>query len=453
MFCPKSDTVTFHFCQYPGEAPEISVTNPRGLGDDQIESIISALRTTALQSVGSPILYALIEKGKELLTASNLPRGHCVICLYGFQEDDGLTKTQCFHHFHSYCLGRYVQHCLESSGREEPVECPVCREGLNFDFKKLQAAAPPQQPEELFVPDSLTLQRDKELRQVYERQRAKGGIIDLEAEKNRFFISIQETPASDHAAQQTHPASAEQTHPGAEQTHPGAEQTHPGTEQTHPASAEQTHPGAEQTHPGAEQTHPASAEQTHPGTEPRLDPDLPPFISKPQVDRWTHLCGNRPLSSHHPNGQQPWRSSRGWAARGRRRPGARRVWREDDHTTARGRAMIPAREDLELQADRLPGADQTDTGAEPRPGPDLPPLVFKPQVDGWTHRCGNRPLSSDHTNCQPWQGSRGWAARGRRRPGARRVCREDDDTTARGRAMVRNSNGTVLAPPGRTPDL
>lgn len=36
------------------------------------------------------------------------------------------------------------------------------------------------------------LQREEELRQVYERQLANGGIIDLEAEKNRFFISIQE---------------------------------------------------------------------------------------------------------------------------------------------------------------------------------------------------------------------------------------------------------------------
>lgn len=274
---------------YPGEPPEISVTNPRGLCDDQIESIISTLRATATQSMGCPVLYALIEKGKEMLTASNLPRGHCVICLYEFQDDDCLTKTLCFHHFHSYCLGRYAKHCQDNRHGEEPVVCPVCRESLIVDFNKLQTARPPQQPEELYVPDSLVLQREKELRQVYERQLANGGIIDLEAEKNRFFISIQETSASEHESQ-------------------------------------------------------VSAEQTGAATETRLDPNLPSVVSKShKAGVKTHLCGNRPFRSDHPDGQ-PWRDSRGWTAHGRRRPDTRRVWREepaskDDQTTVRGRVM------------------------------------------------------------------------------------------------------------------
>ncbi|XP_071988133.1 E3 ubiquitin-protein ligase RNF25 isoform X2 [Engystomops pustulosus] len=197
---------------YPDEPPEISVTHPRGLCDEQIDSIIGDLRRTAAQSRGCPVLYALIEKGKELLTASNLPRGHCVICLYEFQEDDSLTKTQCFHHFHSYCLGRYSQHYLENNPGEEPVECPVCRESLNCDFKKLQAAAPPQHPEERYVPDPLAFRREQELRQVYERQLANGGIIDVEAEKKRFFISIQ-TPDNEHENGDAAPESDLRPHP------------------------------------------------------------------------------------------------------------------------------------------------------------------------------------------------------------------------------------------------
>ncbi|XP_075703715.1 E3 ubiquitin-protein ligase RNF25-like, partial [Rhinoderma darwinii] len=284
--------------QYPDEPPEISVTNPRGLCDDQIESIIRTLRTTATQSVGCPILYALIEKGKEMLTASNVPRGHCVICLYEFQDEDCLTKTRCFHHFHSYCLGHYAKHCLDNSHGEGPVVCPVCREALTCDFSKIQAARPPQQPEELYVPDSLTLQREKELRQVYERQLANGGIIDLEAERNRFFISIQETSAT-------------------------------GNE--HPVLPEEQ----------------VSAQQTDAGTETRPDLHLLPVVSKSHVGGHRagvkmHLCGNRPFRNDHPDGQ-PWRD-RGWAARGRRRPDTRRVWREEtaakeDQTTVRGRVM------------------------------------------------------------------------------------------------------------------
>ncbi|KAB5553558.1 hypothetical protein PHYPO_G00040010 [Pangasianodon hypophthalmus] len=54
------------------------------------------------------VLYQLIEKAKEILTESNIPHGHCVICLYGFQEGEVFTKTSCYHYFHSHCLGRYV---------------------------------------------------------------------------------------------------------------------------------------------------------------------------------------------------------------------------------------------------------------------------------------------------------------------------------------------------------
>ncbi|XP_018431082.1 PREDICTED: E3 ubiquitin-protein ligase RNF25, partial [Nanorana parkeri] len=162
--------------------------------------ITEMLRMTAVRSLGGPLLYELIEKGKEMLTSSNIPRGHCVICLYGFQEGDSLTKTPCFHHFHSHCLGRYTKHCLEQKPEEDlSVFCPVCRERLVCEFTKLQDAPPPQQPEERYVPDTCAVQREKSLRRIYERQLANGGIIDVEAERNRFFISIQEAPASDHA--------------------------------------------------------------------------------------------------------------------------------------------------------------------------------------------------------------------------------------------------------------
>ncbi|KAM4608181.1 E3 ubiquitin-protein ligase RNF25 [Discoglossus pictus] len=178
--------------QYPAGVPEIKIKNPRGLCDEQINSITSTLQSLATHSLGSPVLYELIEKAKELLTASNIPKGHCVICLYEFQEGDCLTKTQCFHHFHSHCLGRYAAHSRE---QDLAVLCPVCRENLSCDLRKLQAAAPPQHPEEMYIPDAHRLQQQKELLQIYERQLAKGGIIDVEAERNRFFISIQEPPA------------------------------------------------------------------------------------------------------------------------------------------------------------------------------------------------------------------------------------------------------------------
>ncbi|NXG71328.1 RNF25 ligase, partial [Baryphthengus martii] len=197
--------------QYPNKAPEISIRNPRGLSDEQIQKISQTLRSLAEARLGTEVLYELIEKGKEILTDNNIPHGQCVICLYGFQEREAFTKTQCYHYFHSHCLARYAQHMEEeilmqqeereqhlapSPKQEEGVQCPVCRETLVYDLCALKAAPPPQHPLEPYRPDAKTLQHREELRLIFQRQQEKGGIIDPEAERNRYFISLQAPPAA-----------------------------------------------------------------------------------------------------------------------------------------------------------------------------------------------------------------------------------------------------------------
>ncbi|NWI86662.1 RNF25 ligase, partial [Pitta sordida] len=197
--------------QYPNKTPEISVRNPRGLSDEQIQKISQTLRSIAEAQLGTEVLYELIEKGKEILTDNNIPHGQCVICLYGFQEREAFTKTQCYHYFHSHCLARYAQHMEEeilmqqeereqhlspSPKQEVGVQCPVCRETLVYDLSALKAAPPPQHPLEPYRPDAKMLQHQEELRLIFKRQQEKGGIIDPEAERNRYFISLQVPPAT-----------------------------------------------------------------------------------------------------------------------------------------------------------------------------------------------------------------------------------------------------------------
>lgn len=45
---------------------------------------------------------------------------------------------------------------------------------------------------ELYQPSAESLRQQEELKQLYQRQQEKGGIIDLEAERNRYFISLQQ---------------------------------------------------------------------------------------------------------------------------------------------------------------------------------------------------------------------------------------------------------------------
>lgn len=200
--------------KYPLSSPSISIHNSRGLSDDKIYSVQRCLQAEAQSSVGSPVLYQLIEKAKEILTESNIPHGNCVICLYDFKEAETLTKTSCYHYFHSHCLGRYVQHSEQelqqrekelqedktrdtSQKQELSVVCPVCREPLNYDVSQLLSCPAPQLPEL----DETTMSSEfqlkwSELQRILEKQRSNGGIIDPEEESNRFLIHIQQTPAA-----------------------------------------------------------------------------------------------------------------------------------------------------------------------------------------------------------------------------------------------------------------
>ncbi|XP_051904812.1 E3 ubiquitin-protein ligase RNF25 isoform X2 [Hippocampus zosterae] len=196
--------------QYPCSSPVISIHNPRGLSDDKLSSLQRSLELEAESCVGSPILYQLIEKAKEILTESNIPHGNCVICLYGFKEGESFSKTRCYHYFHSHCLGRYARHSEEeirlrqqemaddktdTQHQELTVVCPVCREPLTYDLGQLMASAAPQLPElDGAAIRSKFRQKWQELEKVLDRQRSRGGVIDPEEESNRFLIHINEAP-------------------------------------------------------------------------------------------------------------------------------------------------------------------------------------------------------------------------------------------------------------------
>ena len=96
------------------------------------------------------MLFELIEVGREFLTERNVPELPCTVCLLDIVEEDSFVRTNCYHYFHSVCIGRYVEHARMSSKeqsedfpanlrphlREEKspdsnaVLCPVCREEL-----------------------------------------------------------------------------------------------------------------------------------------------------------------------------------------------------------------------------------------------------------------------------------------------------------------------------------
>ncbi|XP_045622373.1 E3 ubiquitin-protein ligase RNF25 [Procambarus clarkii] len=193
--------------EYPDTTPFIILRNPRGVDDYVLEKIKQESQQKCEEYLGCPVIYELIEVVRENLTANNTPSCPCAICLHHFTDTDIFTKTPCFHYFHSYCLGRYVANCEEEAAAEEEepqpawmarekkqMMCPVCRDPIQIELNcsELLLAPPPEEEESTAEfradsPELIALQQ--RMAQLYIQQKEKGGIIDLEEEKNKFLLS------------------------------------------------------------------------------------------------------------------------------------------------------------------------------------------------------------------------------------------------------------------------
>lgn len=190
---------------YPDVKPNYQLRNPRGLDDNSISAIKSAIEQKLDEAIGAPVVFDLIDIIRERLTDSNLPSGQCVVCLYGFQEGDSFAKTECYHHLHSYCLARHLNASRKNYDEEQdklpawqritskPFQafCPVCRESICNHIGTLENAEPPSElknaPEFELTSDLKGLQA--RMADLFMHQKERGGIIDLNAEESNV-ISI-----------------------------------------------------------------------------------------------------------------------------------------------------------------------------------------------------------------------------------------------------------------------
>ncbi|XP_041348298.1 hornerin-like [Gigantopelta aegis] len=177
---------------YPDELPEIGIKNPRGVGDEELQSLQEAMNELAEMKRGGPMLYQLIEMAKETLTEGNVPRCPCVICQEHFDEGDVFTRTACYHYFHKMCFGRYIKHALtqsEDSEQDEQVVCPVCRENLSFDLEELEDSTAMELDDFKFVPSQEIRDLQKQMAELLIKQKSNGGIIDLQEEKDKYLVN------------------------------------------------------------------------------------------------------------------------------------------------------------------------------------------------------------------------------------------------------------------------
>ncbi|XP_058459888.1 E3 ubiquitin-protein ligase RNF25 [Malaya genurostris] len=188
---------------YPAVKPNIKLKNPRGLDDQIINSIETAVRQKLDECLGQPVVFDLIDIIREHLTESNVPSGQCVICLYGFQEGDEFTKTSCYHYLHSHCLACHLNASKRNYDEElakmpvwkqkeaKPYQalCPVCREPIDLEVEPLTKCQPPVElvnaPRFELTDELKSLQA--QMTRLYLHQKSRGGIIDLDAKEGNVI--------------------------------------------------------------------------------------------------------------------------------------------------------------------------------------------------------------------------------------------------------------------------
>lgn len=188
---------------YPDVRPTFKLKNPRGLCDSVLDTISRSINEKLDEHLGSPVVFDLIDVVREHLTDSNLPTGQCVICLYGFQDGDQFTKTECYHYLHTYCLARHLDASKRNYDEEfnklpgwqqltaKPYHaaCPVCREPIECDRSAMSAAAPPNDlvnaPKFRLTAEIRDLQ--SKMADLYLHQKERGGIIDVHAEEPQIL--------------------------------------------------------------------------------------------------------------------------------------------------------------------------------------------------------------------------------------------------------------------------
>lgn len=107
--------------EYPKVSPHIRFRNPRGLSESLLDSLYRSMQEVCNERLEYQMIFELIDMGKEFLTTNNRPASECPICLLSFTSCDIFYRSQCFHHFHSFCLGRYLQNVTQVAASGDHV--------------------------------------------------------------------------------------------------------------------------------------------------------------------------------------------------------------------------------------------------------------------------------------------------------------------------------------------
>lgn len=198
---------------YPDiDSPKITLCRSRGLTDEQLNELNSLISSCLELNSGSSVLYECIELIRSKLSSYELPLEACAICLTLIDDRNDIVKTNCHHFYHKKCLSSYVK--IKKNELEEKyaeakkngfyierdyrndVEDPVCRQILSNNIIEDLLSLPINEDnineneknrELINQLSSHTRQWQERTNALFQQQKEKGGIIDLDRNQDMIF--------------------------------------------------------------------------------------------------------------------------------------------------------------------------------------------------------------------------------------------------------------------------
>ncbi|CAF0910532.1 unnamed protein product [Adineta ricciae] len=196
---------------YPDtDSPKITLCRSRGLTDEQLDELNSSITTCLQSNLGSCVLYECIELIRSKLSSYDLPFESCAICLTSMTDRNEIIKTNCHHFYHKTCLKPYVDMRkteLEEKYRElknngfyierdfrQDIEDPVCRQILSShvieqlpDTSTIETVSSEEHQELIHQLSPHVRQWQERTQALFQQQKEKGGIIDLDKNQEMIF--------------------------------------------------------------------------------------------------------------------------------------------------------------------------------------------------------------------------------------------------------------------------
>ncbi|KAJ1348375.1 hypothetical protein KIN20_003666 [Parelaphostrongylus tenuis] len=210
--------------KYPEIPPEVRIINPRGISEQSHHQLVEEINRMISERIGSPIMFDILQYCADfILEHQHSSSLLCPICLCPMKSTQ-VSATPCDHYAHSDCLRLHVEHTRKQLGEklfardfkmcadiDKSLRCPICRVVIDEEIdpilpsssdKRTRSSSLKECGNSSSRPSSQQdshddfdfdwekwRQQQASLMVIYERQKEKGGIIDIEKERKKTLVT------------------------------------------------------------------------------------------------------------------------------------------------------------------------------------------------------------------------------------------------------------------------